>query len=487
MSGVDLDPAPDLARRATSAFGWSFLNTALSRLGTLVVGIVLARVLGPADFGTYAVAVVALMAVLSVNELGVSLAVVRWEGDPREIAPTVNTISVAASTLLLAVLLVTAGPVATALGDPGAAPVVRLMAVSVVLSGAVATPAALLQRDFRQRRRLLIDQAVTWSGAGLSLGLALLGAGAWSLAVGRVASAGLGLVLFVALSGHAYRFGLDRAVAGRLLRFGLPLAGTSVVVFGVGYLEQIVVGGVLGATALGYYVLAFNLASWPVTMFSQPLRTVAPAAMARLQGDPAAMNAAFTSVLRVLAVVTLPVCLLLAAVAPEVVEVVYGAAWAPAAPVLRLLALVAAVRIFSELVYDYLVVKQRTGGLLGVQLTWFAALVPTLWWAASQRGLEAVAGGQLLVVVVLVVPLLVGLLRRAGLPAGQVLRAVVVPLAGSAGAAWVCATAADRTGSAPLALLVTAGVGSATVLLLALPQRDRLRQVLGRGAPAGES
>ena len=80
---------------ASNAFAWGLLNTVVSRLGTLGIGIVLARMLGPESFGTFAVAMVALMAVLSFNELGVSLAIVRWPEDPAKIVPTVNTISVA--------------------------------------------------------------------------------------------------------------------------------------------------------------------------------------------------------------------------------------------------------------------------------------------------------------------------------------------------------------------------------------------------------
>ena len=76
---------PDHAGRpaqAGRALVWSLANTAAGRLGTLAIGIVLARLLGPAEFGTYAVAFVALMAMLSFNELGVSLAIVRWQRRP---------------------------------------------------------------------------------------------------------------------------------------------------------------------------------------------------------------------------------------------------------------------------------------------------------------------------------------------------------------------------------------------------------------------
>ena len=95
-----------LAAFLTPRSWWRRANAralAVLTLGTLGIGIVLARVLGPESFGTFAVALVALMAVLSFNELGVSLAIVRWPGDPARIVPTVNTISAAGSVVYLAI------------------------------------------------------------------------------------------------------------------------------------------------------------------------------------------------------------------------------------------------------------------------------------------------------------------------------------------------------------------------------------------------
>ena len=91
-----------VVQRASRAFGWSFGNTLLLRFGTLAIGIALARMLGPEEFGIFAIATVALMAVLSFNELGVSLAVIRWRDDPATIAPTINTVAVASSAVLTA-------------------------------------------------------------------------------------------------------------------------------------------------------------------------------------------------------------------------------------------------------------------------------------------------------------------------------------------------------------------------------------------------
>ncbi len=413
---------------ASRALAWSFVNTAVSRVGTLGIGIVLARLLGPEAFGTYAVAFVALAAVLSFNELGVSLAIVRWPGNPREIAPTVTTISVLASILFFAASWVAAAPFASAMGDPSAIPVVRILLLSVLVNGAVATPAALLQREFRQGTRMIVDQVNVWSGAIVSIVLAIAGFGAMSLAIGRIVGTLLSAVLFLLYSPLPYRLGLSRDHLRSLLAFGLPLAGVSLIVFAVGYADQLVVGNLLGATMLGFYVLAFNLASWPVSMFSQPLRSVAPSAFARLQHAPEAMRTAYLAFLRVVAAVAVPVCFVIAGAAEPVIRFVYGEQWAPAAQALSWLAVLAAFRIVFELAYDYLVVAKRSGSLLMVQVTWLAALLPALVVGALFGGIGAVAAAQLLVAAVVVTPVYLWRLARAGIRRRDVAVQVWLPL-----------------------------------------------------------
>ncbi len=420
------------AARVSRALAWSFANTAVGRLGTIAIGVVLARLLGPEAFGTYAIAYVALVAVLSFNELGVSLAIVRWPGSPRAIAPTVTTISVAVSLIVAGAVYVGAPAFATAMGDPSATSLVRILGTCVVINGVVATPAALLQREFRQDRRMAVDQVNVWVGALVSVGLALAGFGALGLVLGRVTGSLVSAVLFIWWSPEPFRFGLDRNQLRPLLAFGLPLAGASIVVFAAGYIDQIVVGRVLGAVALGYYVLAFNLSSWPVTLFSQPLRSVAPAVFARLQGHPEQMRATFARVLQPLGAVALPVCLAVAAGAPQVVRFVYGEQWLPAADALRWLALLAFVRILVELVYDYLVVLSRSRSLLAVQAGWFVASGFAVLVGAQRAGIAGAAGAEALVGVLLVLPAYLRLLSREGVGAPAVLRRLAVPMIGAA-------------------------------------------------------
>lgn len=474
MTGVD---APSLRDRAGKALGWSFISTLAARFGTLAIGITLARVLGPTEFGTFAVALVALLAMLSINELGVSLAIVRWPDDPRTIVPTVATLSAGFSVLVCAAFVLSAPAFTEAMGNPAATGPVRVLALSVVTNGLVSTSAALMQREFMQGRKMIADQVDNWLGALISLTLAFLGWGAMSLAVGRVCGSLAGGVLLISFAPQRLRFGFDREVARRLVRFGVPLAGASLLVFAVGYADQIVVGHVLGSTALGFYVLAVNLSGWPVAVFSQPVRAVAPAAFSRLQHDRPTLNRSFVAVAALLVGLTLPICLLLSGAAPAIIRFVYGEQWEPAAIALAGLGVLAGLRIFFELVYDYLVVIERSRAVLAVQGLWLVALIPAMWIGVQQAGLRGAAVALVAVAGVVVLPAYLWMLGRSGVPLPALARnlwpAVLAALA--VGAAGVLSM---RTITPDLAVLAAAGTFAVLVVgLYGYRKRGVLRDV----------
>lgn len=451
---------------ASSAFGWSVLNTVLSRLGTLGIGIALARVLGPESFGTFAVALVALMAVLSFNELGVSLAIVRWPGDPARIVPTVNTISVVSSGIFCALAILAAPMFTEAVGDSGATDVIRILIVSVFINGIVASPAALLQRNFQEKKRLGIDQVNVWVGAVLSLVLALTGMGAMALAVGRVTGSLISAAMFLKASPLPYRFGLDRTLVGPLLRFGLPLAGTSIIFFAVGYADQLVTGSVLGTTALGFYLLAFNLANLPISIIAQPLRRVAPASFSAVQHDPARLNDALMSIVSVLGCTLLPTVAFLAVCGEPLVSLVYGQPWLPAVAALSPLFVASVCKVFCDLAYDYLVVLGKSGAVLVVQFVGLVALIPLLLAGGAWFGLAGVAAAQAAITGFVILPLYLWRLSKSCVKVVSLFEVMLLPLTAAiatGAVAWTAASlipgdlAALAVGGA-IALIMTAGL-----------------------------
>lgn len=465
------DP-PIKTGRPASAMKWSTLNVFSSKLASLVIGIALARMLGPAEFGLFAVAMVALLAVLAVNDIGVSMALVRWQDDPAEIAPTVTTIAIGFSVVVTIVVLALAGPFVDVMGAPEAKLSVQLLSLCVLANGVLATPAMLLQRHFRQDHRMLVDQVNIWLGAIASLVLVLLGMGVLALVLGRLLGTLASGMLLLKFSPLPFRLGFDPAIARRLVVFGAPLAGASLIVFALASADQLVVGHQLSHVALGAFVLAVNLASWPIQLLSQPLRGVAPAVFARLQDRPGEMRDGLVRISRPLLALALPSCVALSLGADQVVHVLYGEEWAATAGPLRWLALLAALRIFAELTYDYLLIAGPTWWLMVLQAGWLAVMLPALVIGAQVGGLAGAAVAQLLVALLGAVPAYLWLLRRVGVAPWRLLAGLGAPSAGC-GLLVGIAQLLQRAGlSGPpllyLAVIALASLGIGGILLYRL-------------------
>jgi O-antigen/teichoic acid export membrane protein len=488
-------PEPSLGRQVRKGLTWSLLNTVVGRIGTVLVGIVLARILTPEDYGVFAVALVALNALLSMNELGVSLALVRWPEDRAgraldRIGPTVATLAVGGSAGLYALCFAAAPSIAEVMGAPQATGVLRLLTASVLIDGVTAVPSALLTREFRQDKRMLAEFISFGVSTAVSVGLAMAGFGAWSLAWGRMAGNGASAVAFLALAPVRYRPGWNGAEARRLLAFGLPLAASSLLVFAMQNVGYVVVGSMLGPIALGFYLMAFNLSSWPVNVISVAARRVSLAGFSRLADQPARFAGAFGTALSLLMAPTVPICVLLGVLAHPLVEFVYGPKWLPAAGALRWLAVLGAARVAAELAYDALVAAGRPRATLWLQGLWTLALLPALALGALVDGITGVGAGHAVVAALVVLPAFALAVRRSGVGLRRMGAALARPLA--AGAAVAAAGLLSQRllaglgfGDTPFLELAVAGtLGVAACALVLAPMRHLLRDRSGARAAA---
>ncbi|WP_369029972.1 MULTISPECIES: oligosaccharide flippase family protein [Streptomyces] len=470
--------SPGLGKKVRSAARWSLINTVVMRLGTFATGILLARfALGPAEWGVYGIAQTVLLVLLSANELGVGLAIVRWEGDARRFAPTVLTLSTLSSGLLYVALFAAAPTLAELLGSPDATGVLRVMCLCVLIDGVAQVPANFLTREFAQGRRMVIDGLNFVVSTSLTLLLAFEGWGAMSFAVGAVAGNVVTLIGCALAAPGTLKFGWNPEQARALLRFGLPLAGASMLALGVVNVDTMVVGATLGNVALGFYVLAFNISGWPVRIISEAARRVSFAGFSRLAESPQALAQGFSRALGVVITATVPLCVLLACLAEPAVELIYGSKWAPAAAALPWLMVLGLIRIGSELAYDCLVAIGQRRSLFLVQGLWLVALIPVLLVAARLDGIVGVSQAHVLVAGGLVVPVFLVALSRGGIGVGRVAKACAWPFLGGAVMAAVILGLQRPLGDGRLALVAISTIALAAYALCVLPSRDFLRGV----------
>ena len=367
---------PSLGRQVRLGAMWSGANTIVLRLGTFVVGVAAARLLAPDQFGVFAVALTVHMIIINMSDLGVSAYVVRYQGDLRRVAPTVVTMAMASTTVLAALMAFGAPGLARLLGSPEAEGSIRVLAITVLLAGPSAVPNSLLVRDFQQKKRFMAECASFLASTGVLLILASSGAGALSLAWSRVTGQLVLTGLYVCMVTPRYAPGWDRGQVPAVLRFGGPLVAASFLGFIIGNVDYIMISHALGNEALGLYYLAHNVASWPYSILSPVIGSVALAAFARISSDRASIPGYLTTTLSGVMAVALPASALLAALAVPLVAGIYGDRWAGAAGALAVTALYGVLRIPADILSNLLIALGRTRSMLAGQALYGAVLIP---------------------------------------------------------------------------------------------------------------
>jgi O-antigen/teichoic acid export membrane protein len=418
----------ELNARLAGGLKWSFVSTILGRVLTPVTAIILAHLLVPEDFGVFAVAVAVQAALMSFNDLGVSNAIIWWPGDVRKAARTATTLALGTSTLLYLGCFIAAPLISDFMRVPEATGVLRLLALSVIVDGISSVPVGLLGREFRQGRRAAADWAGFVVATGITIWLALAGYGAWSLAWGRIAGNVVTTTTLFVLSGQAPHFGFDRVIARKLIGYGLPLAGSSLLVFAMLNVDYIIVGRILGATALGLYTIAFNLSSWPSNVISVTIRRVSIPLFARLGTDRRQLSGTFLAGMNNLTLVTALLVAGLFALAVPIIHLLYPSDyWGAAAP-LALLSVLGMARVIIDFFYDLFAGIGKSRMLMALQGLWLVTLIPALVVGAELGDITGVAIGQVVVAWGLMVPAYVLFARPVGIPALGVVRAASRPV-----------------------------------------------------------
>ncbi|WP_378785986.1 lipopolysaccharide biosynthesis protein [Nonomuraea fastidiosa] len=471
------DRVESIGRKASSGLRWSLLGNTVTKAASFVMSLVLARLLATEDFGVYAVALAATQFVMVVKDAGVMAAVIQWRGRVSEIAPTATVLAFCFATGLYGLFWAGAPYFAALAGSEPATGVVRLLTAVILVEAVTAVRSAVLMREFAQDRLAAANLAGFAVNATVAISLAAAGAGAYSFAWGQLGGAIVTGAVIVRLARMPWRFGFDRAIAARLLRFGLPSAlgfGLEAVLMNSSF---VVVGAVLGEQQLGYYLLAFNVSSWVPGVIGTALRYVALPGFSRLAEDPDSLSEGVRRSVPLLVSFVMPVALVMATLAHPLITFLYEPRWAPAAPVLSFLSVLMVVRmITSYLVTDILISTGATRSTVWLNLGWALALLPALIIGAHLGGITGAAIGHAAVAVLVALPLGALLLRRQGVRLRGVLPGLLRPaLASAVTCAYLTALAAAFAWPPLPELLVVGGSGLVVFALLATP-----RAMLGR-------
>lgn len=319
--------ADGVGRQTVTGILWSYLSFMGSKSINLAALVVLARLLGPADFGLMAICAVVIAYFEIVAKFGLGAALISEREDRPEMEAAVCLMSVATSVLMAGAAAVLAPYVAAGFDQPALVWPLRVIAVVMVIDAVAVVPATLLSKRLQFRRKAVPDLSRALTKALVGIALALAGFGVWALVLGHVAGTLAAAVASFVLVPWWPVARPDRAAMSGAFRFGRHLLLAEVINSAQRNLDALLVGKLLGPVALGIYTLAFRLPDLVIRSFNQIAGSVLHPVIARSGRDDAAMRAAYLHSLRSVALVTFPAGVALCLASDPVVRVLYTPEW----------------------------------------------------------------------------------------------------------------------------------------------------------------
>ena len=323
---------------AAKAGLYTLTGTAVHMLVQIAGLVILARVLQPAEFGVYAVAMTVIGITTLFQDLGLSTAAVQAKELPTQVRTNLWWINASVGGGL-ALLTVALAPLAAWFyREPAVQTVLYVMAPTLLLAGFSAQYRASLMRSMRYGILAIIDTTAAVVGMTLSLLLAFSGGGVLALTVPQVVT-GVGTLAAVVWAAKWFPGRARRGFGTRkLLRFGVAYFLTGLLTYAHRNLDVVLLGRLYSKAVVGGFNRASQITRAPLSMLSNPFARVALSTMAPVQDDHKALASLARKGQIMLNVPIAFVAGGLAAAAGPLVELALGNGWGASVPFVRLIA-----------------------------------------------------------------------------------------------------------------------------------------------------
>jgi O-antigen/teichoic acid export membrane protein len=373
---------------------YSALARGVAMAFQLAASIVLSRHLGAHDYGVVGFALIFINFLVQFQDLGLNMAAVQAEALDEDALATAFWLKAALSGVMFAIAMLAAPLAAWFFSEPAVAMVLRVLALNFLIGALAFTPITLMTRALDYRAISMAQILSTIASGIVSIGLALGGAGYWSIVVGNVAATVVLVVSMNIARPHRITLRFVRHHAVSLSQYGLSLFGSGLVVFLLFNADNFLVGTVLGADALGYYTVAFSWGAMIAVAMSLVVNSVLFPTFSRIQFDRAQLRDTYLTALRYIAAVGVLANTVLFFVAPEVLVVLLGRGtdkWLPALDALRALCVYGIARVILEPLGSVIMAVGKPGVMFRTNLTAAALEIALLYPALIYGGLVGAA------------------------------------------------------------------------------------------------
>ena len=332
----------DLKRRMAAGAAWLVLFKLTERSIGIISTLILARVLVPEDFGLVAMATSLLAALDLLGAFSFDMALIQRKHVARHHYDTAWTFAVIFGVLKGAALCALAFPAARFFGDARLPPLVFALAAYTLIEGFDNVGIVAFQKDLELHKEFWFGLAKKLVGFAVTVSLALWLRSYWALMAGLLSTRLTSSLLSYAM--HPFRPRFSLAGSRDLFGFSKWLLLNNFLIFANNRGTDFVIGKFAGARALGLYSVSYEIANLPTTELVWPISRAVFPGYARMANDPPRLREAFLQVIGLVALFTVPAGLIIALAAGPIVQVLLGAKWSEAVPLIQVLAVFGIVR-----------------------------------------------------------------------------------------------------------------------------------------------
>lgn len=422
------------------------------RVGSLMV---LARLLGPSDFGLVGMVTAFTGLLMLFRDFGLSAAAVQRANVTDEQLSNLFWINLLVGFVLGLLAVLFAPAVAAFYHEPRLLAVTSALAFGFVFNGAGVQHSALLQRQMRFTALAVINTVALLVGTVMAIGGAMAGYGYWALVAMTITLPLVCTIGFWLAASWVPRMPRSRTGLRSMMHFGGKVTLTNLVLYSASNMEKVLLGRYWGVDALGIYGRAFQLVNIPTDNLNFAAGEVAFSALSRVQHDPPRLRRIFLKGYSLVVTMTVPITIACALFADDFIRVFLGQKWGAAVPIFRLLAPTILVFAMANPMGWLLSALGMVGRSLRMSLVIAPAMIAS-YFIGLPWGPRGVAMAYSIVMLLWVVPVIAWSLHGTAITFRDVALALSRPLVGSILAAGLAFAFRSAYGSlfSPLARLV---------------------------------
>lgn len=328
-----------LKDKTVKGASWSFIDSIAGQGITFLVGLVLARLLTPEEYGLIGIITIFIAVFNSIVDSGFSNALIR-KNDAKDIDyNTVFISNLVVSVVLFGVLFLCAPVISRFFNQPQLIPLLRVMGSIVIINAF-----AIIQRtifvknvDFKTQTKVSLISSITSGVVGI--GMAVSGCGVWSLVGQQISRQFLNSAFLWLYSSWYPKLQFSFQSFKELFRFGWKLLVSGLIDTVWREIYQVVIGKCYAPATLGQYTRAQQFASLCSSNLTTVVQRVSFPVLSSVQDDKERLKNGYKRIIKVTMLLAFTLMLGLTAVSEPMILVLVGEQWLPCVPFLQIICL----------------------------------------------------------------------------------------------------------------------------------------------------